>query len=583
MNPRSYLLTKVFVILLIYITSTSCSIFNKRKQEEPKPIAFSDLRVQGELLTRLLKNFNRLEESKYQPDSVFLSEEESGWWPGDKEGRTVLGLVMDAQATHRSPVYLDSIIHLFPKKMNAKGYFGTNHTSGEADEQQLSSHGWVLRGLCEYYLWKKDPAVLKMINTIIDNLVIPTKGLHAQYPIDPDKRTHNGAFSGNRMAQKTGHWILSSDIGCDFIFMDGVVQSYQVTQRPELKGIIDEMATKFLQMDLLKLKAQTHATLTALRGLLRYYEITKDTSLITSVESRYILYKKNAMTENYENYNWFGRPQWTEPCAFIDSYIVSVWLWRITGKPEYLEDAQHIYYNAIGMGQRSNGGFGCDNCSGAENCFLHVELDEASWCCTMRGGEGLSCAAENMVYTLHNIIYFTTFDNAVIKVGIGNDSIILEETTNYPFVGKINFDVIDNNLPLKPELRFFMPRWITDPIITINGNKVNYEIKAGFIAVSPELKKGDFIEISFKIKSGEEKTENLNSVKSTHKYYFGPLIIGYIDKNEVSLPQHLEFEPITRELFKAKGKPGMFIPVHHMMNTEVKKETGYRLQILFKD
>ena len=556
---------------------------DQAKHEEPQPISLSDLTVQGELLTRLLKNFNRLEEGKYQPDSVFLTEDASGWWPGDTEGRTVLGLTFDSRSTHRSPRYLDSIVHLFPRKMNSKGYFGTIYPAGTADEQQLSSHGWVLRGLCEYYLWKKDPEVLKMINKIIDNLVLPTKGLHEKYPIDPDKRKHEGAASGNRLDEKTGNWILSTDIGCDFIFMDGVVQSYQVTKRPELKSIIDEMINKFLQIDLLKIKAQTHATLTAMRGLLRYYEINKDTSLITAVENRFLLYKNNGMTENYENYNWFGRPEWTEPCAYIDSYILSVWLWRITGKPEYLEDAQHIYYNAMGMGQRANGGFGCDNCTGSEGCYLQVNLDEAHWCCTMRGGEGLSRAAENMIYTLNNIIYFTAFDNAIIKVGKGNDSIIIEETTNYPFMGKVNLDIQDNNLAIKPDLRFFMPGWVSEPIVTLNGNKINYEIIDGFLSFSPDLKKGDFIDISFKIKSGAGNLENINSIKGYHKYFYGPLIIGYQGKDEIVLPRNIEFEPITRELFKAKGIAGMFIPVHHMLNAEVKKGTGYKLQILFKD
>jgi DUF1680 family protein len=56
-----------------------------------------------------------------------------------------------------------------------------------------------------------------------------------------------------------------------------------------------------------------------------------------------------------------------------------------------LEQAQLIYFNALGHAQRSNGGFGCDNCPGADGQDdVFFKVYEAHWCCTMRGGEGLS-------------------------------------------------------------------------------------------------------------------------------------------------------------------------------------------------
>ena len=73
---------------------------------------------------------------------------------------------MEAQATHREPVYLDEMIKMLPNKLNVKGYLGP--LQGDTlDEQQLSGHGWFLRALCEYYLWKKDDNVKKYIQDII--------------------------------------------------------------------------------------------------------------------------------------------------------------------------------------------------------------------------------------------------------------------------------------------------------------------------------------------------------------------------------------------------------------------------------
>ena len=179
-----------------------------------------------------------LEEEKYKPQNVFLTNKQSHWWPGDTEGRTILGLTLLSQATHRDAKHIDEIISLIPGKVNSMGYFGDVAESGIADEQQLSSHGWVLRGLCEYYEWKKDAATLELIRNIIYNLAYPTMGLHGgKYPIDSDARSNEGSFIGERDSKLINNWILSTDIGCNFIFLDGLVHSYEILRENKLKQL----------------------------------------------------------------------------------------------------------------------------------------------------------------------------------------------------------------------------------------------------------------------------------------------------------------------------------------------------------
>src|SRR5690348_8175524 len=115
------------VLLSIVMATTTRAI-------PPQPVSFADLKISGELATRLQKNFDRLEEEKYQPDQVFLTLEQSNSWPGDTEGRTVLGLTLDAQATHREPKFLDEILKRFPAHMNERGYFGNIEPAGSVDE-----------------------------------------------------------------------------------------------------------------------------------------------------------------------------------------------------------------------------------------------------------------------------------------------------------------------------------------------------------------------------------------------------------------------------------------------------------------
>lgn len=351
-------------------------------------------RPSGDLWTRLQRNFDRLEEEKYRPENVFQREKEAGNWPGDTEGRTVLALVLLAQATGRAPRYLDEILVRWPGEVNARGYFGDIWPDDTISEQQLSGHGWVLRALSELERWRPGGPARALAAPIIENLILPTAGDHRLYPLDPSVRKAAGEFSGTHLG-RVGRWLLSTDVGCDFICLDGVVDVYDVFRDERLRPVIEEMVGRFLELDLVAVKAQTHATLTACRALLRWSMISGDESLVRAVAERYALYTERAWTEHYANFNWFGRPEWTEPCAIVDSLMVAMELWRRTQTHRYLEDAQRIYFNALAHAQRANGGFGCDNCPGADGeDDLFFKVYEAHWCCTMRGGEGLSRMAQ---------------------------------------------------------------------------------------------------------------------------------------------------------------------------------------------
>ena len=342
------------------------------------------------------------------------------------------------------------------------------------------------------------------------------------------------------------------------------------------------MIRKFLEIDLQAIKAQTHASLSAMRGILRYYETDQDTSLLKAVEKRYALYKKEAMTENFENYNWFGRPEWTEPCAVIDSYILTMWLWKLTGNPVYLEDAHKIYYNGMCFEQRANGGFGCDNCTGADGCMLYAKVDEAHWCCTMRGGEGLSRVAQFQAFKSPEAIWFTQYENGVYSFAYDKDTLSFKENNMYPYAGKVYLEVQNNSLPFTPAIKLFAPSWISDPVISVNGNIIKFGLANNFISFTSDLKEGDFIEYTFKIRTQKTMPGNANSIKGYNKYMYGPLLMGYIGKEPLEVSGDIVFEPITKELFRIKDTKLLFNPVCHLMNPNVKMK-DFTMQVMFNE
>lgn len=387
---------------------------------------YGEVIARGELGARCALLSARLESPIYRPDVIFKIE--PGGWPGDWEGRTILALTAEAQVTRREPSYLDEIVSGLCFHLNEKGYLGPVY-DGKLNEQQLSGHGWLLRGLCEYYLYRKYDFVLPLIDGIVRGLFLPAKGKYKDYPLDPDRRA-GGDMSGSTLCS-VGDWIISTDTGCAYIPFDGLTQAYSVLSEylPDkerdaaLSALLDEMAAQFCRIPFVQIKMQTHATLSGLRGLIRRYDQTKDEDLLYEAKRIFSLYEDRGMTLTYANKNWFDRPEWTEPCAIIDSYMVCSQLFAYTDDPHYAELSQLILYNGVYHAQRNNGGFGCDSC--AEDGVLKIHCYEAYWCCTMRGGEGLAAAAA----------YAVTSDGIIINP-VSCDTLVngrkLKITSDYP-------------------------------------------------------------------------------------------------------------------------------------------------------
>lgn len=547
-------------------------------------LLYNEVKPAGELRTRIAKNFERLHAERYQKDKLFTTSHDPKW-PGDMEGRVTLGLVLDAQALGIDEPGIDELFAEFPKHYNKDGYIGPIHFPDQIDEQQLSSHGWVLRALCEYWLWKHKPETKQQIQRMVETLILPTRGLHHEYPLDPGARKQTGEASGTTVAT-SGKWRLSSDIGCDFIFFDGVVQAYAITRDERIVPVIEELVTLFNRMDILAIQAQTHATLSGTRAMIRWYELCGKKDVLDRAEQVFATYLKEGCTENFENYNWFGRPDWTEPCAIVDSYLVACQLWQHTGKPEFLEAAQGIYFNGLAATQRSNGGFGLNNCSGARHTHLVTMTDEAFWCCTMRGGEGLSAAARYCAFTGKDSLWLVTYMDNDISATLTSGKLSFKQRSQYPF-GSSTTLTIGEAPGTTVTLQLFSPSFLTPESVTVNGTAVEMKNEAGFIPVSRVWKSGDVLEFRFTPKLGRISPRNTHSLQGYELIREGPLLLA------ARLPEQPEDKkaspaalPLSGAL-KARepGKPTLgetpLVPVYHLLDPTYDTIKGSWRQMLF--
>jgi len=494
-----------------------------------KSISCENVTVLGDLGRRLISNAARLESDVYRPDMVYKGEDYD--WPADFEGRLLLALVRQLETTHREGAYMREIFDGVYDRMNGKGYLGRVLFGGVFDEQQLSGHNWLLRALLEYARYAGDKRAENAALRIIENLYLPLRGAYRAYPTDPSVREKGGGKAGSRTDACVNGWILSTDIGCAYMCLDALGTAYRDLRVPGLCDLLCEMTECFSSLDLMGLSVQTHAALSAVRGMIRFYEATGDKKLLDRAAEIFTFYTENGMTENYANHNWFGRPLWTEPCAIADSLIAALELYKLTGDVKRFETAQRIYYGAFCRAQRSNGGFGCDNCVGAGSPLLTVSGDggDAYWCCTMRGAEGLAGAAGAIALEKDGVIHMALYSPAVIKL----PGCTIDLRTSYPDEGKVSLDV--KGTPPKGVIALYLPSYArAGARLCVNGEEKAIKEENGYV-IADVPGSGGKVTLDFDIPVLKRECRKGSEKTGYAKYEHGFVLLGARSEEEAEI------------------------------------------------
>lgn len=484
------------------------------------PLTPGAVQIAGELAARINLNFDRLEREDYRPADKYLAPE----WPGDFVGRVIFSLAALQRRTGRQARFLDGFVDSLPLLANARGYLGP--AEDLIDEQALSGHGWLISGLIEHSLLTGDSRHLCTAERMIDGLVLPLRGNIRTYPKRPEQRTFDGHVYGTT-TNVTGGWRLSTDIGCAFISLEGLVRVAHATGRDDLNGLITEMHAVFDTIDLVAVSAQLHASLTTARMFLQHHSARPNPALLATARRVYHLFRSSAITENYANYNWFRRPTWTEPCAIVDALILATELFRHTGKAGYLDDAHHIYYNALGFAQKPHGGFGCDNCLGEEATFLYPYMFDVVGCCNMRGSLALTHLVDYAYLASADAIAIPFFFDSTARITFADGQLDLRQQTKYPVEGSVQLTIQSTTVKTAKTIRLFVPPWAGGEFqINLNGAPVQSKLAGSFASIKRQWQVDDKLELSFPMKLRIEPTMNPHSLPGHHTYRHGPLVLG---------------------------------------------------------
>ncbi len=543
---------KTIAVLAVLASASFSGSGRETEDSAIQGIAFEDVLPGGLLKTRAELAFGHLQEGYFQWDNISKVNFEA--FPGDAIGRCLNALTLLSRALHqKAPANLQEILKLSPGLQNRDGYLGPILPESRANEDTLAGHNGYFCGLSEYAGWTQDATAIATLRRMSANLFVPCREAISLYRQDSE-------------AALRVNWRLSGgDIGQLFLLLDGITRSYSLVPSPELKAAIETMIARYRALDLVKISAQTHAMLSAATGILRWHELQGRPEDLAFAKALYRQYRRLAMTQTYENFNWFNRPQWTEACAVVDSYLLAVNLWRITGEASFLEDAHLILFNGLLPGQLRNGGFGTGPCVGANGICRAKGHQEAPFCCSMRGGEGLARAIQHSYFMGHDTVVLAFYTDNLATLRLSGGICRVRETTGYPQEGTVRLEILESQVSKAVRFRFFVPSWAVPGSlqVAVNGSRVAPRNGGSFVEILLKPVAGMVVEVSFQQALEPRPALHPDEAPGATRWFRGPLLLGSTTQGAAKLwvPLLDVFDPLKG----SGGEPQVFFP-HGQVN-----------------
>lgn len=241
---------------------------------------------------------------------------------------------------------------------------------------------------------------------------------------------------------------------------------------------------------------------------------------------------------------------YTETCAAISMMLWNHRLFLLTGDVKYMDVFERTLYNGFLPGISLEGDtyfYPNPLESDGKYEFNHGMIKRSPWFDT-------ACCPVNIVRVLPSLsgyIYSVNDNNIYINLFIGNTSEIdikgkkikLNQSTNYPWDGRVKLTVEDSDGELSTGFRIRVPGWARNEVLpgnlykysderklnlslSINGTNQKVEIKDGYVIVENNYwNSGDTIEIFFemdvrKVLSNEKVVANRGKIA----FERGPLV-----------------------------------------------------------
>ena len=278
--------------------------------------------------------------------------------------------------------------------------------------------------------------------------------------------------------------------------------------------------------------AKAYEMLSCLNGALEFYRTTGEPKILEACLNawedivRNRLYITGAASYGEFFHDDFDVPNVAnvgETCVTVTWLQFNAQLLRLTGEARFAEQLEHVVLNQLLGAQRCDGS--------AWGYYVQMEgkkpysstLD--GHCCLSSGPRGIALIPTFTVSTDADGVVVNLYDAGTATLTLRDGTAVTLTTgTRFPSEGQIRMDV-DPAEPKTFAVKARIPAWSASAEVRVNGKPVTAKTGSdGYAAVTREWKKGDRMELRFKLEPRVVVGDHRNQGKVAVLY--GPLVLA---------------------------------------------------------
>ena len=423
---------------------------------------------------------------------------------GDLSGRYIGAVAAAARHTDRRFASLDRVALEILRHQKPDGHFGDSMSDSgvEADDMaRLWGNGRLLIGLLEYHRLNPRPDVLEAARRIGDFLV----SVAPVYNSDAVRRQ----YSGKHFAMGYICWTQN---------IEGLVELYRVTGSARYRELAQQMAARVARYP----SQHSHGFLSSLRGIVELFKATGEETYLEQAEREWkgigesgSILIQGAVPEAFYPHIRRDDIRRDEGCSHADWVRLGLELWRLTGKLQYLEQAEGSLLNGFSFNQFPNGDFG------------HHVLEEngigssgvrAWWCCTLHGLRAFPDIAAAAFHSKERVVFY----DLPIDSRVDADGWKIRADSSLARDGTVRLEVVEADGRIGT-LAIRRPGWATAIEASVDGRPVPGEMQNGYLRLDRGWRSGESVQVRYRMETRlVHHAERPNRVALFH----GPWLLG---------------------------------------------------------
>ena len=220
-----------------------------------------------------------------------------------------------------------------------------------------------------------------------------------------------------------------------------------------------------------------------------------------------------------DNYDLPNEDAYLETCAAIANALWNQRMFLMHGDSKYIDVVERIVYNGFLSGVSLSGDeFFYPNPLASNNGYKRSKWFTTS-CCPVNIVRFIPQIPQLAFATKGNVAYLNLFIESKARLKLQDGEVVLTETTDYPWDGKVKIAVDDlfsknrNIDEFRFKLNLRVPGWcvgrpvpsdlyrqiqsgsMSDFVVKVNGKELGFVAKKGYCEIERQWKKGDTVEV----------------------------------------------------------------------------------------